>query len=254
MPRAARIVVPGASHHITQRGNNQFDVFFVPDDRRVYLEYLREQGARFGFRLEGYCLMTNHIHLIGVPAREDSLAKAVGRTHFLYTQYVNRMHGRTGHLWQNRFYSCAMDQAHAYRALCYVELNPVRAGMVKRAWDYAWSSAPLHCGRAPLDGPQADAGAGLLDTSAWRTQMPPRQWRDTLKEVARDKAAQEAIRRNTYTGRPLGADRFLSKVEHLIGRRVRPLPIGRQKGWRKNKQERSTTQRKKQTQTKANKR
>ena len=105
MPRAARIVVPGASHHITQRGNNQYDVFFVPDDRRVYLEYLREQGARFGFRLEGYCLMTNHIHLIGVPAREDSVrafarfAKAVGRTHFLYTQYVNRMHGRTGHLW-----------------------------------------------------------------------------------------------------------------------------------------------------------
>jgi len=250
MPRAARIVVPGASHHITQQGNNQFDVFFVPDDRRVYLEYLREQGARFGFRLEGYCLMTNHIHLIGVPAREDSLAKAVGRTHFLYTQYVNRMHGRTGHLWQNRFYSCAMDKAHAYQALCYVELNPVRAGLVKRAWDYAWSSAPLHCGRAPLGGPQADAGADLLDVAAWRAQMPPRQWRDTLKEVARDKAAQEAIRRNTYTGRPLGADRFLSKVEHLIGRRVRPLPIGRQKGWRKNKHEGGATQRKK---TNANK-
>jgi len=90
--------------------------------------------------------------------------------------------------------------------------------------------------------------------AAWRTQMPPRQWRDTLKEIARDKVAQEAIRRNTYTGRPLGADRFLSKVERLIGRRVRPLPIGRQKGWRKNKQQPSTTHRKKQTQTKANKR
>lgn len=245
MPRAARIVIPGASHHITQRGNNRLDVFFVPDDLRVYLECLREQGARFGFRLEGYCLMTNHIHLIGVPAREDSLAKAVGRTHFLYTQYVNRMHGRTGHLWQNRFYSCAMDPAHAYRALCYVELNPVRAGVVKRAWDYAWSSAPLHCDRAPLDAPQPDPGADLLDMTAWRAQMPPRQWRDTLKEAARDKPAQEAIRRNTYTGRPLGTDRFLSKVEHRIGRRVRPLPIGRQKGWRKNKQETHATPAKK---------
>ena len=96
-------MIPGMAHHVTQRGNNQLDVFFVPDDRRVYLEYLREQAARFGFRLTGYCLMTNHVHLIGVPAREDSLAKAVGRTHFLYTQYVNRMHGRSGHLWQNRF-------------------------------------------------------------------------------------------------------------------------------------------------------
>jgi len=235
MARVARIVVPGASHHVTQRGNNRQDVFFVADDRRVYLECLREQGARFGFRIDGYCLMTNHIHLIGVPAREDSLAKAVGRTHFLYTQYVNRMHGRTGHLWQNRFYSCAMDETHAYRALCCVELNPVRAGMAKQAWEYAWSSAPLHCYCAPMDGWGADAAAPLLDVTAWRAQMPPRQWRATLKEVARDKAVQEAIRRNTYTGRPLGTDSFLSKVEHLIGRRVRPLPIGRQKGWRKKK-------------------
>ena len=179
--------------------------------------------------------MTNHIHLIGVPAREDSLAKAVGRTHFLYTQYVNRIHGRTGHLWQNRFYSCAMDEAHAYRALCYVELNPARAGMAKHAWEYAWSSAPLHSDAAALDGSRADPGAPLLDLTAWRAQIPPRQWRATLKEVARNKAAQERIRRNTYTGRPLGTDSFLSKVEHLIGRRVRPLPIGRQKGWRKKK-------------------
>ena len=254
MPRAARIVVPGASHHVTQRGNNQQDVFFVADDYRVYLECLREQGARFGFRLEGYCLMANHIHLIGVPAREGSLAKAIGRTHFLYTQYVNRMHGRTGHLWQNRFYSCAMDEPHAYRALCYVELNPVRAGMVKRAWDYAWSSAPLHCDCAPMDGWGADAGAALLDVAAWRAQMPPRQWRATLKELARDKAAQEAIRRNTYTGRPLGTDSFLRKVERLIGRRVRPLPIGRQKGWRKNKAEEKTPQRKNKPKQKVNKR
>ena len=173
MARVARIVVPGASHHVTQRGNNRQDVFFVADDRRVCLECLREQGARFGFRIDGYCLMTNHIHLIGVPAREDSLAKAIGRTHFLYTQYVNRMHGRTGHLWQNRFYSCAMDEAHAYQALCYVELNPVRAGMAKHAWEYAWSSARLHCDGPATGGWGADAGAALLDLTAWRAQMPP---------------------------------------------------------------------------------
>ncbi|HUW59516.1 MAG TPA: hypothetical protein VMZ06_00810 [Candidatus Bathyarchaeia archaeon] len=163
------------------------------------------------------------------------MVKRGRRTHFLYTQYVNRMHGWTGHLWQNRFYSCAMDDAHAYQALCYVERNPVRAGMVKHAWEYAWSSAPLHCDAAALDGSRADPGAALLNFTAWRAQMPPRQWPATLKEVARDKAAQERIRRNTYIGRPLGTDSFLSKVEHPIGRRVRPLPIGRQKGWRKKK-------------------
>ena len=82
-----------------------------------------------------------------------------------------------------------------------------------------------------------------MDLTAWRAQMPPRQWRDTLKEVARDKAVQERIRRNTYTGRPLGTDSFLSKVEHLIGRRVRPLPIGRQKGWRKKNMKENTVPR-----------
>ena len=227
MPRVARIVVPGACHHVTQRGNNKQDVFFVDDDRRVYLELLREQGERFGFRLEGYCLMTNHVHLVGVPVREESLAKAIGRTHFLYAQYVNRMHGRTGHLWQNRFYSCALDDAHAYNALCYVELNPVRAGVVKKAWEYPWSSAAAHCG--------ADEEDPFLDLAAWRARMSAKEWRATLKEVARNKGMQEAVRRNTHTGRPLGSDRFLSKVEHLIGHRVRPLPIGRQKGWRKRK-------------------
>jgi len=225
MPRVARIVVPGAPHHVTQRGNNKQDVFFVEDDRGVYLELLREQGERFGFRLEGYCLMTNHVHVVGVPAREESLAKAIGRTHFLYAQYVNRMHGRTGHLWQNRFYSSPMDDAHAYNALCYVELNPFRAGEVKKPWEYAWSSAAAHCGM--------DEGNRYLDVAAWRAKISPQEWRATLREVARNNGMQDAVRSSTHTGRPLGGDKFLSKVEHVIGRRVRPLPVGRPKGWRK---------------------
>ena len=182
--------------------------------------------------------MTNHIHLIGVPAREDSLARAIGRTHFLYTQYVNRMHGRTGHLWQNRFYSCAMDDAHAYRALCYVELNPVRAGMAKQAWEYAWSSAPLHCDGAATRGWGADAGAALLDLTAWRAQMPPASGAPRSNKSP-------ATRPCSRLFGALGSDSFLSKVEHLIGRRVRPLPIGRQKGWRKKKMKENRAPRRK---------
>jgi len=227
MARIARIVVPGVPHHITQRGNNQQDVFFVEDDRRVYLELLRTQAQRFGLWIEGYCLMTNHIHVVGVPAREESLAKAMGRTNLLYTQYVNRLHKRSGHLWQSRFYSCAMDEPHALNALCYVELNPVWAGIVKRAWDYEWSSAAAHCGK--------EKGNPLLDLPTWRERMTGTDWRATLKAVARDREAQETVRRHTYTGRPLGSDSFVSKVEYLLGRRVRPLPVGRQKGWRKKK-------------------
>ena len=148
-----------------------------------------------------------------------------------------------------------MDEAHAYRALCYVELQP-RAGRDRQAqaWDYSWSSPPLHCDRVPSGSWEAAAGAALLDLAAWRAQMPPREWRDTLNQFARDKAAHEEIRRNTSTGRPLGSDRFLSKIEHLLGRRIRPLPVGRPKGWRKNKPDENSTQRKNKRKEKTNKR
>ncbi|MBI4560155.1 MAG: transposase, partial [Candidatus Hydrogenedentes bacterium] len=213
----------------TQRGNNGQDVFFVDDDRRVYLELLREQARRFEFRVEGYCLMTNHVHVVGVPEREESLAKTIGRTHFLYTQYVNRWHGRGGHLWQNRFFSCPMDQDYAWHCLAYVELNPVRAGLVRKAWEWDWSSAGAHCGETD--------GDAILDVAAWRARVPAKEWKARLKAVAGDKVVPKEIRAGTHTGRPLGSDSFLSKLEHRLGRRVRALPIGRQNGWRKSAEE-----------------
>ena len=102
----------------------------------TYLRLLREESERHGLSVDAYCLMTNHLHLVATPASEDSLAKASGRTYFRYTQYVNRLDGRSGHLWQNRFYSCALDEDHAWTAMACVEQNPVRARMVRRPWRY----------------------------------------------------------------------------------------------------------------------
>ena len=218
MPRVARIVIPGVPHHITQRGNNRQDVFFVDDDRRVYLELLRAQSERFGLKVLGYCLMTNHVHLVATPTGEESLSKAVGRTHFLYAQYVNRLHRRSGHLWQNRFYSCALDEVHLWRALCYVERNPVRARRVRLAWNYRWSSGPAHTG-------QIDT-SGLLDLGEWGQTWSPAKWRRQLADPE-DAKALARMRLSTHRGRPLGSDSFLSKLEHRLGRRLRPLPIGR---------------------------
>jgi putative transposase len=145
MGRQARIVIPGVAHHVTQRGNYRQDVFFTDDDRRVYLSYLRESAQLHGLAVSAYCLMTNHVHLVATPERGESLAKTMGRTHLMYAQYIHRLHGRLGHLWQNRFYSCPMDDDYTHNATAYVELNPVRAGMVEAASDYAWSSARAHC-------------------------------------------------------------------------------------------------------------
>jgi len=166
--------LPGVAHHVTQRGNNRADVFYVDDDRRVYPRLLGDGAQRYGLRIEGYCLMTNHVHVVGVPEREGSLALALGLANLRYTQYVNRMHGRSGRLWQNRFFSCPLDDAHRVAALCTIENNPVRAGMVKRPEDYAWSSAGCHCGGADP--------SGLLAASAWGREYPGTAWRHVLAE------------------------------------------------------------------------
>jgi putative transposase len=242
MPRTARIVVPDVSHHITQRGNNRQDVFFVDDDRRVYLSILKEHCEQYGLEILGWCLMTNHIHLIGRPAGPESLAKALGRTHFRYTQYINRFHRRSGHLWQNRFFSCPLGRAHFWQALRYVEQNPVRAKMVRRAWAYPWSSAAIHIAdsaqkrgqskdKSPLSAERTSprfCGADLLNLAYWKQISSVVDWRQTLGQMQSDEQV-EAIRLNTHTGRPLAGDAFISKLEKLLNKRLRPLPIGRPK-------------------------
>ena len=217
------MVFAGVAHHVTQRGNNRQDVFFVDDDRRVYLSYLKESAARYGLSVSAYCLMTNHIHLVVTPETERSLSKALGRAHLMYAQYIHRLHGRSGHFWQNRFYSCPLDEAHTHHAAAYVELNPVRAGLVRFPWDYAWSSARAHCQekRDPW---------GLLDLRHWFEQMSVTEWKATLVAAAESDGAIEQLRVHTRTGRPLGDDAFVSKVETLLGRRVRIRPRGRPKG------------------------
>jgi len=134
MPRTARIVIPGCPHHVTQRGNNRQPVFFTDADHEHYLELLCEQSERFGLAVEAYCLMPNHVHLIATPEREDSLAKAVGRTNLYYTRHIHALHGRCGHLWQDRFFSSALDDEYFWNVLIYVERNPVRAKLVRRPW------------------------------------------------------------------------------------------------------------------------
>ena len=219
MPRIARIVIPGCPHHITQRGNNRQDVFFVDDDWEAYLGLLGEESQKHGLVVHGYCLMTNHIHLVATPRSAGSLAKTLGRTDFRYTQYINRFHGRSGHLWQNRFYSCALDEEHYWTAMAYIEQNPVRAKLVRRAWRYRWSSAAAHCAES------AD-GSGLLDLGPWNSSAVAKGWKTTLAEML-GKETLSAVRLNTHRGRPLGSDSFLSKIERRVGRRLRPLPVGR---------------------------
>lgn len=218
MPRMARVIAVGCAHHITQRGNNREDVFVADDDRQVYLQILQEQAGNYGLEILGYCLMTDHVHLVAIPHAEDSLATGIGRTHVRYSRYINRFRGRSGHLWQGRFHSCALDGRHLRQVMKYVELNPVRARLCRRAWRYEWSSAAAH-----TDG---NARSELLDLKRWYKRFSAEAWREELLEGLTEEQVAR-IRLRTQTGRPLGSDRFVSKLETMLGRRVRALPVGR---------------------------
>ena len=147
-----------------------------------------------------------------------SLAEGIGRTHFRYSQYINRFHKRSGRLWQGRFYSCALDDRHLFVAMKYVELNPVLPRLCRRAWRYEWSSAAAHT--------DEEVQPELLNLSRWHGQLSAESWKKELaKGVSKEQAAR--IRVRTQTGRPLGSDGFVSKLEMRLGRRVRPLPVGR---------------------------
>jgi putative transposase len=204
---------------VTQRGNNQEQVFFDVEDLRTYLDILAKQSRKYEFEVQAYCLMRNHVHVVGIPREDDSLSKAIGRTNYVYTQYVNKRYERSGHLWQSRFFSCPMDQKHTVTAMLYVEQNPVRAGIVRKATQFKFSSARIHCGLDPDD-------LGLLSKSAAEKAFTQEAWRSMLREpVAKEES--KALQKNLKTGRPLGEEAFLDSAEKLLGRAVKAKPVGR---------------------------
>lgn len=146
MPRAARTVVPGSPHHVTQRGNRRQPTFFSEADYALYLGLLRYWCTKAGTKVWAWCLMPNHVHLILVPAHADGLRAALAPAHRRYTWEINQREGWRGHLWQSRFASFPMDDAHVHACLRYVELNPVRARLAARPEDWRWSSARAHLG------------------------------------------------------------------------------------------------------------
>jgi len=222
MPRIARVVVPSMPHHVTQRGNYQQIVFRDDEDWKHYLLWLKEYSNRCALKIWAYCLMSNHVHFIVVPLHSDSMAKTFNQTHMRYSQYFNRKMGKKGHLWQGRFYSCPLDEAHHYAAVRYVENNPVRAGLVERAEDYLWSSALSHA--------QTMSDPVLSDDLPLLTEIE--DWREYLSSLD-ERSTVDRIRRCTLTGRPAGDYLFTESIEMLLGRPLTPEPIGRPRKERK---------------------
>ena len=209
MTRLARIVIPGVPHHVTQRGVRRMQVFFTADDYRAYRRILSRQARAHGLGIWAYCLMPNHVHLVAVPSNAQGLAKPLGEAHRRFAVLINRRSGWTGHLWQERFSSFAMDEPHLAAAIRYVLLNPVRAGLAPTADAWPYSSARAHLERRPDE---------LVDLQPAAQRIA--DWDDFLRCDDQGGEA-DALRRHGRIGRPLGSDAFLDELERLTGRRVR---------------------------------
>ena len=219
MPRQARTVFAGVPHHITQRGNRREDVFFTDEDRETYLEWLKDYCSKHKVEILAYCLMTNHIHLIALPKTETGLQSVLKPLHMRYAQRFNRQRNWKGHVWQGRYFSSPLDEQYLWAAIRYVERNPVRARMVRKAENYAWSSAKSHCTGIP--------DSVLTRSAFWQKQFESiGDWSAWLSE-GDNESELSIIRRNIEKGLPCGSESFIKKLERKAGKVLQYRPLGR---------------------------
>ncbi|MCK5065394.1 MAG: transposase [Candidatus Fermentibacteraceae bacterium] len=208
MSRITRVVVPGLPHHITQRGVRSINIFECDKDRYFYLRMLSEYAKKHKLDIKCWCLMCNHIHLIAVPDSEETMSQAIGSAHWAYANSFNERKGVKGRLFQGRYYSTPMSTVHYNAAVRYILRNPVRAGIVRNAWNYEWSSTRFHMGLIEHD-PLVRKPDILELHSSWREYL-----------IA-DPVEMNLIRRRTKNGIPCGEADFVREIERLTNRKFR---------------------------------
>jgi putative transposase len=212
-------VEAGCAFHLTARGNYRQSVFFSEEDRAAYLNLLARYACLEALDVLGWCLMTNHVHLLAVPRQRAALARVMMRTQSGYAQRLNRLHGsRCGHLWQSRFYSCPVAGDAVWTVLRYIERNPVRANLVALAEQSPWSSAAVHCGLR--------SAPPLLSMVEWERCWSPERWQSVLAHGAEEREV-EAIRQATQHGLPFGSQEFAADLERRVGRSLAIRSVGR---------------------------
>lgn len=224
MPRRPRLVIADVPLHIIQRGNNRQPCFVTEPDYLVYLDLLQRAALASDCRVHAYALMTNHTHILATPATATgpgAMMKSVGER---YVKYFNTRHGRIGTLWNGRFKSCLIhDESYLLVCYRYIELNPVRAGMVHDALQYRWSSyrANAYGGADSVITPHP-----LFESLAVNAEDRRAAYRALVSEGVPASAAR-ALRDATNHNYACGSDAFIGSIETALGmpaeRKWRPI-------------------------------
>jgi putative transposase len=226
MARLPRYFVKGVPLHIILRGNNGQPIFAHHEDGQFFKASLLDAATRHGLPIHAYVFMTNHIHLLASPATEDSTPKTLQSVGRRYVQYFNFRYQRTGTLWEGRYRATVVDaENYLFECMRYIELNPVRAGMVVRPGDYAWSSHQTNA-HGKID--ELVTAHSLYRRLARQEEERLAAYRALFK-ASMDQQVMDAITDCTNKGWALGGGRFQAKIERLAARRSGPLPKGRPK-------------------------
>jgi putative transposase len=223
MARLGRGFLPGQTLHVIQRGNNRQAIFFGAEDAARYRDWLAAAMAEYGCAVHAYVLMPNHVHLLLTPRATDSLPRGMQSLGRLYVRYVNRQHGRSGTLWEGRYRAAPIDDEHVLACCRYIELNPVRAGIVRKPREHRWSSH-----RANAEG--ADDPLLTLHAEQIRLGATPRTRCEAYRELFAmplDAGFLAALRAATNGGWAMGGEAFQQRLTSALGRRMTPLPRGR---------------------------
>jgi len=226
MPRKPRFYLPGVPAHVVQRGNCRKAVFFGEDDYRAYLRWLADAAAKHGCVVHAYVLMTNHVHLLVTPESSHAISRTMQYVGRRYVPYVNRCYAMSGTLWEGRHKGCVIN-SEGYLLACmrYIELNPVRAGMVGKPIDYPWSSYAANAAGRPNGLIVPHERYQALGETAEKRQLAYRE----LFRIPLDSDQVHDIRATVQTGTPLGNNRFRRQIEQTIKRGVGQAQRGRPK-------------------------
>ena len=232
MARSSRVCPIGMPQHVIQRGNNRQVCFADEQDFAAYAGWLKGYSKKYQVDIHAWVLMTNHVHLLCTPRGQNAVSHMMQSLGRHYVRYFNFSYKRTGTLWEGRFKSCLVqEETYLIQLYRYIELNPVRAGMVEQPSDYVWSSYPINAlGKvSELCTPHAVYLALGKDANERQAS-----YRELFKHHVDGKLLED-IRLAVNKGMALGSERFKTEIESLSGRRMTAKKMGRPVGWRKER-------------------